>query len=285
MGNVSTSNDMTSTVLNELRTRGTNLGSICNINCGIQTGCDRIKVNGEYQGVFVLDDSETHGIPTYERKLLKPFFKNSDVKRYYCSPTTPLQVIYTDRSFNRPSDYPGIIAHLAKFRNRLNRIREVKNRVIKYYQLQWPRDENIFKAAKIVAPQRSKSNTFAFNEEDWYASVDVYFLTQKDSGISLKYVLALLNSKLLFFWLYRQGKRKGEMLELYQKPLSEIPVKRIPRDKQKPLITLVDKILSAKQRDAEADTTSLEREIDRLVYDLYELTPAEIKVVEESTAR
>jgi endonuclease III len=75
------------------------------------------------------------------------------------------------------------------------------------------------------------------------------------------------------------------MLELYQKPLSEIPVKRIPRDKQKPLITLVDKILSAKQRDAEADTTSLEREIDRLVYDLYELTPAEIKVVEESTAR
>ncbi len=33
------------------------------------------------------------------------------------------------------------------------------------------------------------------------------------------------------------------------------------------------------------DTTALEREIDSLVYDLYGLTPAEIKLVEEITAR
>ncbi len=43
----------------------------------------------------------------------------------------------------------------------------------------------------------------------------------------LKYLLAILNSNLYFFWLYFRGKRKGEMLELYQQPLSEIPVSRL----------------------------------------------------------
>jgi len=42
----------------------------------------------------------------------------------------------------------------------------------------------------------------------------------------------------------------------------------------------VDRILAAKQRDAEADTSALEREIDALVYALYGLTPEEIRIVE-----
>jgi hypothetical protein len=42
---------------------------------------------------------------------------------------------------------------------------------------------------------------------------------------------------------------------------------------------------AAKQREAQADTIALEREIDWLVYKLYDLTLEEIKLVEESTAR
>jgi len=49
--------------------------------------------------------------------------------------------------------------------------------------------------------------------------------------------------------------------------------------------TEVDRILAAKERDPKADTTAWEREIDRLVYELYGLTEEEIKVVEESTQR
>ena len=41
-------------------------------------------------------------------------------------------------------------------------------------------------------------------------------------------------------------------------------------------------ILAAKQRDGEADTSALEREMDELLYTLYGLTPEEIKIVEES---
>jgi hypothetical protein len=46
-----------------------------------------------------------------------------------------------------------------------------------------------------------------------------------------------------------------------------------------------DGILAAKQRDAGADVSALEREIDELVYALYGLTPEEIKIVEESGRR
>ncbi len=43
--------------------------------------------------------------------------------------------------------------------------------------------------------------------------------------------------------------------------------------------------MSAKRANPAADTSALEREIDGLVYALYGLTPAEIKIVEESAKR
>ncbi len=49
---------------------------------------------------------------------------------------------------------------------------------------------------------------------------------------------------------------------------------------QKQIVALIDKVLAAKQRDAEADVNALEREIDELVYAIYSLTAEEIKLVE-----
>lgn len=51
---------------------------------------------------------------------------------------------------------------------------------------------------------------------------------------------------------------------------------------QAPIVALVDRILAAKQRDARADTSAMEQEIDRHVYALYGLTPEEIKIVEDA---
>ncbi len=46
------------------------------------------------------------------------------------------------------------------------------------------------------------------------------------------------------------------------------------------ITAIVDKILNAKKSDPKADTTALETEIDQLVYQLYELTAEEIKIIE-----
>lgn len=142
----------------------------------------------------------------------------------------------------------------------------------------WARKQEIFEGAKIVAPQRSNTNTFGYNECEWYASADVYFITPLDKDFNLKYILALLNSKLYYFWLYHKGKRKGENLELYQIPLSEIPIKDISLKEQEVFINLVDRIIEGKK--SGIDMRELEEEVDRLVYELYELSEEEIKIIE-----
>jgi adenine-specific DNA-methyltransferase len=132
-------------------------------------------------------------------------------------------------------------------------------------------------------PAIQSINTFAFDNRAWFAASDVYFIKKmRGSEIDLKYLLGLLNSKLCYFWLYHKGQRKGDLLQLFKGPLSEIPVAR-PRSNQAGAITtLVDHILAAKQRDAEADTSALEREIDELVYVLYGLTPEEKALVQSA---
>ena len=85
-----------------------------------------------------------------------------------------------------------------------------------------------------------------------------------------------------YVWLYNKGKRKGETLELYQKPLSEIPIKKASPDIQNSIVKIVDEIIALKKANPNHDTSSLERHIDTIIYELYELTDAEIKVIEQS---
>ena len=303
-------------LLSKVARNGKLLGTLCDVFQGIVTGADKVgpKHISRFQvkarpgeGIFVLTDNELRRLRLSERELkyVRPWFKNSDIQRYLCSIDNSLHLIYRSSKHNE-DNLPGIKAHLERFKiilvNRNVRAGEVTvsqyddfvrgkghidyvmiasaMKAGNYYCVSYARDERLFDGPKIVSPQRSYRNTFCYNEVPWYASADVYYITQKDRSIALKYVLALLNSKLYFLWLYLKGKRKGEMLELYQKPLSEIPIKVISSTEQKPFIALVDRVLVAKQRNPDADTSALEHEIDQLVYALYGLTPAEIQIVE-----
>ena len=62
--------------------------------------------------------------------------------------------------------------------------------------------------------------------------------------------------------------------------VSALPIPTVPTEKQKPVERLVERILSVKRRDAGADVSELERELDELVYALFGLTPEEISIVE-----
>jgi hypothetical protein len=55
-------------------------------------------------------------------------------------------------------------------------------------------------------------------------------------------------------------------------------LEELSESEQKPFIELVEAILAGKEKGE--DTTAFEREIDRLVYALYELTPEEIEAIE-----
>ena len=85
--------------------------------------------------------------------------------------------------------------------------------------------------------------------------------------------MAVLNSKLLD-WFFRKTSTNNHVMgyEIKQLPF--------PTDlKQKQIEKLVDEIL--KKKKANQDTTALEREIDVLVYKLYELTYDEVKIIDK----
>ena len=283
-------------ILDKIKNTGTKLGNICNVNQGIITGADKVskKHIEEYNtnanindGIFVLSNSEinTLNLTENEKKILKPWFKNSDILRWITFFNSNDNLLFLSKDLNEKylqQYYPNIYIHIYKYKNiMISKRKNLNERLDKWFTLhRGTAHPNIFISPKIVAPQRSPKNTFGYNEVPWYASADVYFITQKDENVSLKYILALLNSKLYYLWLYYRGKRKGEFLELYQKPLSEIPIKIVPQMDQQPFIDLVDKILAAKKTNHAADTSEWEKEIDSLVYKLYDLTDEEIKIVE-----
>ena len=92
-------------------------------------------------------------------------------------------------------------------------------------------------------------NNFGYNDQSWYASADVYFIKELDPKFPLKPVLGLLNSRLYYYWLYHRGKRKGEMLELYQVPLSEIPIPKLTSQQIVQLTKIVDDCIGSVGQD------------------------------------
>jgi methylase of polypeptide subunit release factors len=292
------------TILAKIKNQGQCLGALCNVNNGVFAGADRLNENKKNrykindaqvnEGIFVLTNDEVKNLrlSKNEKGLIKPLFKNSDIKNYYTNTKNELNLInlrYTDRP--NLEDYPNIKNHLIRFKKLLadrpqtGTLESAFNNGY-WYVMSTSRRVDM-EGSKIMAPQRSSRNTFGYNEIPWYASADVYFITEKYKSVLLKYILALLNSKLTFLWLYYRGKRKGETLELYQKPLSEIPIKKVNLDDQRPFIEIVDKILCITNSvnyltnlSEQAEVKEYEKQIDQMVYQLYGLTEDEIKVAE-----
>lgn len=292
----SADNDIQS-ILDKIANKGTRLENLCMINSGIQTGADKFTdshhrkyplieaVKGE--GIFVFEKGLLEKI-VRNKELIKPWFKNSDISQYYCKDENNLELLCSN-FISSESQEPEMIEYLKRFKDIL------VNRAQPEHMLDWwdlhqirMKDKRktgnvekiIFDYPKIVAPQRSKRNTFAYNNTPWYGSVDIYFITNTDgSDKNLKTILAILNSKLMYVWLYNRGKRKGEMLELYRTPLSEIPIV-LPEPKiADKLNGIVDSVISDKTSDPECDISDRQSEIDEIVYGLYGLSDEEKETI------
>ena len=100
------------------------------------------------------------------------------------------------------------------------------------------------------------------------------------TGVSLKFLCAVLNARLTRWFLGQVAPTSGMGTLRWKKVYVEtIPVPKLTAEKQRPFIRLVDRILKAKAANPCADTLETQEEIDRLVYDLYGLTNAEVAAV------
>ena len=93
----------------------------------------------------------------------------------------------------------------------------------------------------------------------------------------------MLNSTLLVFFYQEISQEKGRVLaQVKPQRIRSLPIANPNAQQQKAIERLVNSILVAKQSNPQADTSGLEREIDKLVYKMYGLTNEDIKIVENS---
>ncbi|GAA9092024.1 class I SAM-dependent DNA methyltransferase [Helicobacter pylori] len=106
-------------------------------------------------------------------------------------------------------------------------------------------------------------------------------------GINPLLILGVLNSSFMSWYARENFKDKhmsGGYLGLNKGNLEKLPMFKLEKSNQPTadkIIALVDKILALKGKDPKANTQKLEKEIDALVYQLYNLTDEEIKTIEE----
>ncbi len=161
-----------------------------------------------------------------------------------------------------------------------------ENRYIKYTnKLHRPREERLFLAdEKALLPRKSTKISCGYDSNKFYALNTAYILLPIDQDMKLKYILACINSKLVNY--FYKSLFFGWQITI--PALHSITIPRISLQKQQTFIDLVDQILSITQNDdylenpeKQEEVKQLEEKIDLLVYDLYNLTPEEIKIVED----
>ncbi|WP_300978270.1 Eco57I restriction-modification methylase domain-containing protein [Flavobacterium sp.] len=193
IGGISGGNNELSSIFKALKTNDL-LGDICYVRQGLRTGIDKItdihikkfKYKGNKgEGVFILTDDELKKKEiSINNNIVKPLFKNSDVAKYSTNETTNQNLLYIDKNITLEdllNENPNIYNHLLNYKELIQKIRYGNNEDCDdWFRLDRTREQWLFEGDKIVAPQRSKSNTFGYNNISWYSSADVYYIKTKD---------------------------------------------------------------------------------------------------------
>ena len=180
------------------------------------------------------------------------------------------------------NEYPSIYHHLKTQKENLSSRNKAETGIrYEWYALQrWgAKYHKEFEKEKIVWGNLATSPSYAFDDEKTYINAPTNLLTS--NAENLNYLLALLNSKLLFFVFENIAySRGGTFYEFKKVFVEQLPIVRANEKTETVLEKIVDCILAAKRANPEADISALEAEIDELVYALYALTPEEIALVE-----
>ncbi|MCQ2788591.1 class I SAM-dependent DNA methyltransferase [Helicobacter pylori] len=268
------------------------------INYGIKTGCNEAFIIPTEKRDAILkncDDvqKDEKGMSERERtkELIKPILRGKDIKRYSYE-WADLWVINTHNGYTSafkskipPIDiekYPATKAHLDAHWDAIVTRSDQGDTPYHLRNCAYLED---FEKEKIVYPETSQGAYFVYENSQIFLEKTAFMIVS--DAYNLKLLTALLNSKLITFYFkdFCGGCILGKSGYQYNKhALEKIPIPRITEKNQEladKIIALVDKILKLKEKDPKANTQGLEKEIDALVYQLYNLTDEEIKIIED----
>jgi len=267
------------------------LGDLYNTSVGIQESSDKVasknipsELESQFkggEGVFVINKNEVESLNLNESeiKLLKPYLNTHNVVRYGVD-FTDEYLIFSDKKIRKDIEenkYPNLKKHLDTVSHFITSSNAP-------YGLHRDRSSKVnpFDIPKLICPGMFKYPHFTYDDKKYYVGFSFSVIWQKNKEYDLKYLLGILNSKLGEYWFNINGKKRGVGVDIGVKVFRQFPIKKASLQQQNIIISLVDKTLSLKKDNPEADTTTLEAEIDQLVYKLYGLTDEEISIVENS---
>jgi hypothetical protein len=211
-------------------------------------------------------------------ELIRPWLRGKDIKKWRIN-WSGLYVIFTRRGVDIDK-YPAIKKHLDQFRkdlepkNSKNQKRGRKSGPYKWYEVQ----DNIayykeFEQSKITWGNLATEPKFAFDTTSSYVSAPANIIPTEDL-----YLLAILNSPLCKWMIALEAAtRSGGFLEYKPMYVGKIPIFSATEIQKAPIVEQVRTILENHDL---PDMPNLEAEINTLIFELYDLTPEEIKIVE-----
>jgi len=285
---------------------------------GLQTSADKIYIlekRGEpSEGRIKVYSHSLEQEFKLESALLKPLLSGKDIEQY-SSPIPnrlllfPYKVMEGKAELILPQEfasaYPKCWEYLLQNRETLENREQGKMRHEMWYAYVYPKNLALHNRRKMAIPRLvSRLAAICDSEGHFYLdNVDVggLILKEKDDAQWL-YILGLLNSKLLDFYLHRISVPfRGGFYSANRQFLEPLPIHHINFDNtaekkmHDDLVALVNKMLELNKRLAPIRNTPCnerdellreinhtDNEIDNLVYDLYGLTEEERKIIEGS---
>ncbi len=260
---------------------------------GIATSKDYVYfiLNADNNGKTITGYSkELEKEVSIEVGLVKPLLKGDQVHRYVKLHTNnyvifPYKIenekatLYTEDEIKQ--QFPLGYAYL-KENEEVLRARE-NGRFDNQYWYQFGRNQGItFEGKpKLICPDICLGGNYAFDSKgEFYDTTTLYgYIKYEQVKTSYEFLLGLLNSNLVWYYLKNTGTvLANNYFRFMPRYVNEIPVYSPTRSEDKYISGLVNQIIELKPKNQ--DTTTLEQQIDHLVYKLYDLSYEEVKVID-----
>ena len=231
--------------------------------------------------------------------LIKPLLRGKNIDRYSFSWKGEYIIVvpagWTDRNRAKQgaerffeNNYPQVYRHLKSFKQAPKKGKGLINREDKgdyWWELRPCDYYSEFLKEKLVYSRITAGPRFFMDASGFYV-LDTTFIMTCATHKTLSYLCGVLNSNFggYIFKKYYAGGELGSMYEYRKQFLSRFHMPAIT-DSNRALVhkigDLVGRITSSKEKNPNTDTSEHEKQIDKLVYDLYDLTPDEIEIIKE----
>lgn len=197
--------------------------------------------------VFVFPKGYLKNLTEFEKQFIKPTYEPTDMNRYIFPNEYTKELLYLTPINTKDIDLTSInhlISHLTPYYDIMADRRENKSGSRENYHLHWYRDEKFFDVGeKILSVRKCAEPTFIYTTKKAY--VQLSFNVIKTERINLKYLIGLLNSELIKFWLKNKGKMQGSNFQIDKEPLLNIPLVYEENDLTDSIKQKVEELLEA----------------------------------------